>query len=161
MRAFVYVLGILIVFAGCAGPPREGTDGSKPERYSVTEAALRYELGKASTLPGESDAYSGYILDCGEFTEELLASFRGFRPPVIADALMVSDASGEEPLDKSTGKHIKVWSVDIKEFRRNFAKVYVFWSSGGPKLGGGGYTLELRQKKGQWRVVSEKLGCVP
>jgi hypothetical protein len=125
------------------------------------EAALRYELAKQSASAAERDVYSGYILDCDEFTEELVRVLRDHVPPVLADVLVTSDDTGQELLDKSTGKHIKVWRVHIVELRHNVATAYVFWNSGGPRLGCGSYTLVLRRKGGYWEVASEKPGLTP
>jgi hypothetical protein len=125
------------------------------------EAALRYELGRHAANGAERDVYSGYILDCDEFTQDLVRAFRGCVPPVLADALATTTDTGQEILDRSTGKHVKVWRVDIPELRGNVATAYVFWNSGGPRFGCGSYTLRLQRKDASWQVVSETTGVAP
>jgi hypothetical protein len=133
----------------------------RPEQYHVTEAALRYELGKHSANEGERDRYSGYFLDCGEFTDELAEALRGYTPPVITNAMMADNRGDGDLIDSASGKHIKVWRVHIGELHRNVAKTYVFWTCVGFRFGAGSHTLVLRRKEGCWQVTSEHEGCMP
>ncbi len=151
------------LFAGCSSPAHQSTNQApgRSEQYYIMEAALRYELGKHSANAAERDVYSGYILDCDGFTQELVRALRGYVPPVLADALATTDDTGQEILDNSTGKHVKVWRVEIAEVRRNIATAYVFWNSGGLRFGSGSYTLVLQRKSGSWEVASETMGVAP
>jgi hypothetical protein len=69
---------------------------------------LRYELGRHSASEGERDRYSGYCLDCGEFTDELVEALSGYTPPVITNAVMADNGGEGDLIDSATGKHIKV-----------------------------------------------------
>jgi hypothetical protein len=164
MRALIRFCCILIAFIGCTGPPRGGeavrtsNRRARPEQYYVTEAALRYELGKHSSLEGECERYSGYVLDCGEFTNDLVGALTGYTPPFTPDAMM-ADNGGGDLVDRATGKHIKLWRVTIEELHRNVAKAYVFWICAGFRFGDGSYTLMLRRNGGCWQVTSERDGC--
>ena len=135
MPALVLICLTALALAGCSGPGHESPARSsshplaRPERYHVMEAALRYELGKHSANVAERDVYSGYILDCEEFTQELVRALTNYVPPVLADALATTDDTGQELLDKSTGKHIKVWRVHIVELRRNVATACMFFGT--------------------------------
>jgi hypothetical protein len=167
MRTSASLQFLLLLYVGCSGPGHQGASSSsahhraRPEGYYITEAALRFELAKHSADAVECNVYSGYLLDCGEFTADLLSTLKDYKPPVIADVLVTTDETGEEILDKSTGKHIKVWRVDILDIRRNMATACVYWSSWGSKYGFGHYTLKLRRKSGRWEVVSERSGLTP
>jgi hypothetical protein len=156
---------ILVAFVGCASPPHRGAGGAtssspaRPAQYYVTEAALRYELGQHSADQAERDRYSGYILDCGEFTDDLVGALSGYTPPVIVNAMMADN--GGDLIDSATGKHIKVWKVRVEELHRNVAKAYVFWTCTGFRFGSGSHTVMLQRKQGCWQVTSEHEGCTP
>ena len=77
LGAFLFAL----IFAGCAGKPQQQS-AHLPDRYYVAEAALHYMLDKHSGFGVERDVYSAYILEPGEFTSQLLASFPEITRPL-------------------------------------------------------------------------------
>jgi hypothetical protein len=147
-------------FGGCSSPVLQSATQSrrKPERFYIIEAALRYELSKHFADPSERVNYAGYIIDCPEFGQELIAALHGYSPPVLADALATTDTTGREILEKTTGKHTKVWPVRIADLSHNAATAYVFWFSGGSRFGDGSYKVVLKRKNGHWEVLSERIG---
>ena len=163
MSALIRFCCILIAFTGCTSPPLGGEAGrvkngrAQPEQYYVTEAALRYELGKHPSIEGERERYSGYVLDCGEFTDDLMGALTGYTPPFTPNATM-ADNGGGDLVNSATGKHIKLWRVTIEDLHRDVAKAYVFWTCVGFRFGNGGYTLVLHRKGGCWQVTSARDG---
>lgn len=156
---------MLLAVLGCKGtePVAKGRSASRsstlPDRYYVTETALRYMLNMHSRQPAERDYYGAYFIDSEEFESPLVRALGDYTPPVDQSVKVVGDDQGELFI-RSTGKHVKVWRVQITEMRRKFARAYVFWNGGGKVLGSGSYTLTLRRNGGQWQVESEQQGCV-
>jgi hypothetical protein len=125
---------------------------SLPDRYYIEEAALRYMLDKHSRSPAERASCSAYVLEQGEFTSQLLASFQHYKP-IVTTNIQFSTDSGMA-LDKATGKRVKLWSVEIREIDGDVAVAHVTWYSG--RRAAGGHTIELRRKQGIWVVQSER-----
>jgi predicted small lipoprotein YifL len=151
MRTFAVTLLLALSVAGCGRtPPLQST--SLPDRYYVAEAALHYLLDMHSGHGIERDHYSAYVLEQGEFTSELLASFPNYKPTVTTN-IQVSTDSGEA-LDKATRKPVKLWAVKVREIHGERAVAYVSWFSGSEAAGGA--TIHLRRKDGRWIIESEK-----
>lgn len=167
MGKFAAISLILVTLTGCRGTAPEGANRPRsdrlalPQRYYVTEAALRYMLDKHSHQPAERDVYSAYVVDCEEFQAKLVVALRDSAPPLKQDFLVSANDTGDELFDSSTGKHFKVWRVVIVDMGAKAARAYVFWNSGSRSLGSGSCTLALRRRDGHWEVKSEQQGCVP
>lgn len=127
-----------------------------PDRYYVAEAALRYMLDRHSQSGSERDFYSAYIIEKGEFTAELVESFRNYHPPVTTNIEVSTESGGA--VDKATGKPVKLWSVKVQEVHGDRAIAGVGWYSG--NLAAGGHTIKLKRKSGKWVVTSETMNWI-
>lgn len=153
MRLFAIIC--LLALVGCAQTPPPYHSAST-DRYQIAEAALRYLMDAHSSHGVESDHYSAYVIQRGEFTSQLPSAFANYKPRVAAN-IQVSTESGAA-VDKATGKPVKLWSVRVIEIRDDRATAGVSWYSG--SLAAGGHTLHLRRKDGRWIVESEKMDWI-
>lgn len=148
-------LGLLVAMTFlCAGCGQKAA--ALPDRFYIAEAALRYMLDQDSSSSTSRDYYSAYVIDGGEFTPELVKAFSGYKPTVTAD-IQVSTEKGVA-IDKATGKHVKLWSVKIREINGSHATAYVSYYVGSEEAGG--FTIHLQRSNGKWIVESQKMDWV-
>lgn len=159
MRALIlFLVGVLV--SGCQDchtpaltqlPPTQADIAH--ERFLVMEASLRYMFDK---YPDDKvhPHFSAYVLDRGEFSNELVEAFRGYKPAVTASVETVMSDS-YVLVDKATRLPVKGWSVEVRELQGDRAVAFVTWITA--NTGGGGHAIQLRRQDGQWVVESEKV----
>jgi len=153
MRGFgsIFLIALLAIGCGRTTSPKQAT---LPDRYYVAEAALHYMCDLHSASANERTNGICYNIDGGEFTQQLLASFSGYKPTVTATTNFEVLKETGGILDKATGKGLKLWKVEVREIHGDSATAYVSWHSSG--LAAGGNTIQLKRKDNKWVVVSEK-----
>jgi hypothetical protein len=157
MRIFLTIVLIVLAVAGCgrAVPPQHV---ALPDRYFVAEAALHYMCDQHSSSASEQDGHICYVIKKTEYAEQLLSSFSGYNPNFATTTNIETSADTGLSVDKTTGKAIKFWTVEVNEIHGDNAIAYVSWYSS--RQGAGGHTIYLKRNNNKWVVVSEKMDWV-
>jgi hypothetical protein len=160
MRISVVITLLMLSIVGCTRSSRPKRQ-ALPEGYYVVQSALSYAFEESSGAGAARDYFSAYLLDGGEFTDQLVVAFADYKPTVRR--YTQTTTAGAAVQEKATSNRVKLWKVEIKQIHEAHATATVGWQVFRPGFprGWDNDIIELRREGGKWIVESARHEEIP